>query len=506
MARRTLDRRNFLASGLVLAGCRGRTGPVVAKKAEAPAPKLPFGVQVGDVSLDRAVVWSRADRVAQMRVEWWREGDARRVVEAGPTVGPESDFTGVLELSGLPPGARIEYAVSFAAESESERVTGSFRTPGAGDVTFAWSGDTCGQGWGIDLDRGGLRVYDTIRKQSPDFFLHSGDMIYADVPIPAERTLQDGTKWRNVVTPAKSKPAETLDDFRGNFQYHLLDEHVRRFHREVPLIVQWDDHEVHNNWWPGQVLDDPRYSEKHASKLAHRARQALFEYTPIRRHPMRAIHRVVSRGPLVDVFVLDARSFRGPNGPNLEPDSSDVSAYFGATQLGWLFDALAASRATWKVLACDQPLGLVIHDAPSGFEGMANGDPGAPKGRELELSRLLRFLEAKRLSNFVLLTADVHYVAAHHYAPERAKIGPFPSFHEFVVGPLHAGGFGPEALDPTFGGEVRFQRVPPVMDQPPIGPWPSFGTVHVDAATHVMTVRLHDGEGAVLHETKLTPS
>jgi hypothetical protein len=47
------------------------------------------------------------------------------------------------------------------------------------------------------------------------FFLHSGDVIYADGPLLPEVKLTDGTVWRNIVTESKSKVAETLDDFRG---------------------------------------------------------------------------------------------------------------------------------------------------------------------------------------------------------------------------------------------------------------------------------------------------
>ena len=61
--------------------------------------------------------------------------------------------------------------------------------------------------------------------------------------------------WRNLVTEEKSKVAETLDEFRGNYRYNLLDEHVRRFNAEVPQYVQWDDHEVTNNWFHER---DPR--------------------------------------------------------------------------------------------------------------------------------------------------------------------------------------------------------------------------------------------------------
>lgn len=504
-----MHRRAFLGSTLALAACRQ---PIASPPASAPVrkgapPKMPLGLQLGDVTDGRAVVWSRADRNAQMRVEWSAAGGRR--VELGPVVSAETDFCGVVELEGLPSGAEVKLAVSFVGEAESERLTASFRTPGAGDVSFAWSGDTCGQGYGIDPDHG-MRVYDAIRRTSPDFFVHSGDLIYADGPILGTMRAPDDTVFHNLVVPEKTKVAETLAEFRAAFGYHLLDEDVRRFHREVPVIVQWDDHEIHNNWWPGQTLDDPRYEqEKKVPILAQRARRALFEYTPIRRSDNHAIHRVIRRG-LVDVFVLDARSFRSPNGRNLQKIASEVTAFLGETQLDWLKRELLASKATWKVIACDQPVGLVIgdgyDDGVQKHEGWANGDPGPPLGREHELARLLRFVEEKKIANLVIITADVHYAAAHEYAAERGKIGPFPTFFEFVAGPLHAGGFGPKEMDATFGGKVLFQRVPPIMNQPPTGIWPSFGTVHVDSKSHAMTVRLHDGLGSVIFDKVLQPA
>ncbi len=45
----------------------------------------------------------------------------------------------------------------------------------------------------------------------------------------------------------------------------------------MPQINQWDDHEVTNNWYPGEILDDARYTEKRVDVLAARARQAFYE-------------------------------------------------------------------------------------------------------------------------------------------------------------------------------------------------------------------------------------
>ena len=106
-----------------------------------------------------------------------------------------------------------------------------------------------------------MRTYETMRKLAPDFFVHSGDHIYADNPFQPKLQLDDGTEWTNIVTKETSKVAETLSEFHANYHYNLLDEHVRRFNAEVPVFSQWDDHETMNNWYPGeQLVSDDRYN------------------------------------------------------------------------------------------------------------------------------------------------------------------------------------------------------------------------------------------------------
>ncbi len=107
--------------------------------------------------------------------------------------------------------------------------------------------------------------------------------------------------------------------------------------------------------------------------------------------------------------------------------------------------------------------------------------------------------------NVVWFTADVHYTAAHHYDPSRATFGDFDPFWEFVSGPLHAGTFGPNTLDPTFGPEVRFQRAADRPNQPPSDGLQFFGHVVIDGRSQVMTIRLMDVSGDVLHRVALEP-
>src|SRR5205814_4537580 len=75
-------------------------------------PAITYGVQSGDVTSDRAIVWSRTDRPARLLVEWATRAsfrDATRV--AGPAALAESDFTARVDLTGLPAGQQIFYRV-----------------------------------------------------------------------------------------------------------------------------------------------------------------------------------------------------------------------------------------------------------------------------------------------------------------------------------------------------------------------------------------------------------
>ena len=513
-SRTPLSRREFLLASAT-AGAVMTIAPARAPAFIRSRPRLTHGIQSGDVTHRSGIVWARADRPSRMLVEVARTprfADARRL--EGPALTADHDFSGKLLVTGLPSGHDIFYRVTLEDADDpglrSEPLVGSFRTAPEGhrDVSFVWSGDLAGQGWGINPDLGGYRIFAAIERLEPDFFLNSGDTIYADGPLSATVPLPDGRTWRNLVTPEKSKVAETLDEFRGNFAYNLLDENLRSLAARTAQLNQWDDHEVHNNWFPGQLLADARYTEKRADVLAARSRQAFFEWLPITpagaADPQGRIYRKLSHGPLLDVFMLDMRTYKDPNGPDTYADPAQ--GLLGHTQREWLKRELSASRATWKVIANDLPLGLVVPDTPGTFEGVSQGDAGPPLGRELEFADVLQTAHRQGVENIVFVTADVHYTSAHHYDPARAAIQDFTPFWEFVSGPLNAGAFGPNALDATFGPRTEFAKAPPVANTSPADGYQFFGHVAIDGGSRVMTVSLRDLDGNVLYTTKLEPA
>ncbi len=512
----SLNRRDILRAGTAASASLAAGGlfmPSISRAADRPV--ISHGLQSGDVTSSSGMVWARADRAARMMVEWSTTEDfanANKVQALDVTEG--SDFAGKLVLEGLPSDQDIFYKVGFVdladLSTAGEAVEGTFRTAPMNrrDISFVWSGDTAGQGWGIDLERSGMKTYKTMSGHKPDFFIHSGDMIYADGPIKAEQDMPDGGTWKSVTIEEKSKVAETLNEFRGQYKYNMMDEHVRNFNAQVPMYVQWDDHEVTNNWYPGEMLvSDDRYKVKSASLLAARATQAFHEMNPIRPNtsePYR-VYRKISYGPMLDIFMIDMRTYRGKNSSNDQAERSADTSFLGREQIDWLKREMLASKATWKIVASDMPIGLVVGDGDN-FENGANGD-GPVRGREFDVAEVLSFINANNIRNTVWLTADVHYTAAHYYDPNKAQFQDFTPFWEFVSGPLHAGSFGPNKLDNTFGPEVKFVKAPKEGEKnlPPSSGLQFFGHVKIDGISEVMTVTLRDADDAGLWSVDLEP-
>jgi alkaline phosphatase D len=525
ISRRTLLRTSLAGALLVPAaaalqacGTSGNGGPPASTGLIANRPNLTHGVASGDPRADGALVWARSDSTVRMIIETSAtEAFSNPARIEGPQLTPASDGTGRVRVTGLEPGQTVYYRVILEGEdgATSEPVVGVFKTVPAQpeNIKFVWSGDVVGQGWGINR-QGGMAIFGAMADRRPDFFVHSGDAIYADNPVPETQRQNDGSTYASVTAPAKNQVAQTLDDFRGNYAYNLTDENYRRFNATVPQLVQWDDHEVLNNWFPGESLAGQNrkgYTETDADKLAGYAYQAWREWQPV--EPPEAVdgrlHRKIAYGPLLDVFVLDMRSYKDPN-PQAWAQSDD-GGILGREQTQWLIDGLKKSTAVWKVIANDLPISIVVPDAatdpvggPKSMEAVAQGENGRPLGREIAFSRILS--ETKEVRNVVYLTADVHYTAAISYHPEQAGFTDFTPFWEFVSGPLNAGAFPESPLDGTFGARYEFVHAPKDKDTSPAQGFQHFGEVTIDSDSRALTVNLCDASGKSLYSKELLPA
>jgi len=156
VARRTFlrsTRRQFLkgcGGAVALTGFGGIAAPYLSRAADRP--RIEGGLQSGDVSVDSAVVWGRADRSARMQVEFSTVesfASVFRVLTADAL--PDSDFTAKILVEGLPPDQDVFYRTSFHDIQQplifGDSQVGRFRTAPtqSRSVSFVSSGDVAGK-------------------------------------------------------------------------------------------------------------------------------------------------------------------------------------------------------------------------------------------------------------------------------------------------------------------------------------------------------------------------
>ena len=456
------------------------------------------GLAVGEVGADRALIWSRADRAGFLAFEV-RDARGRTLGSASCAVDASTDFCATQPILGLAPG--VEHRVRVTAADaplhgipEGARcLEGSFVTAAAADdprpVRFAWSGDLGGQNVGRD-EQLGFAILPRMLERRPDFFVALGDMIYADGRIEGRG------RFGNQQVPGAFEPSFQLEDFRAHWRYAREDAGLRELLARVPCYSVWDDHEVVNDFSPagdGRSAA-PATPEVHLMPLGL---AALREYNPV--PPAGPLYRSVRRGKHLELFFLDNRGHRDAN--DLRDDGPAPKTQLGREQRIWLERALAQSDATWRVVISSVPIGIPTGSA-SARDGWADGDSGT--GFERELAGLFEHLRAGGVNHTVWLTTDVHFATGFEYTPFPAT----PEFkvHEFVAGPLSAGLFPRQELDPTFHPRRRFFHGPnaePASYGEALG-WFNFGLISIDAAG-VLTLEMVDGHGKTFHTETLHP-
>ncbi len=420
--------------------------------------RVSHGVATGDVTATTAVIWARATHPATMRVEYRIDGAATLSQAAPVGATAATDHTAVARLAGLTPGSLYRYRVWFdrppgSGGDQSVSVEGAFRTaPDAqtyAPVSFVFSGDLGGAGYCRPI-AGGYAIFDVMRTLTPHFFVAQGDMIYADNECPSYGP--DGT--RNVPGGFPSvadgevdwtNSARVRDAYLRHWRYNRADPAYQRFLASVPLISQWDDHEILNDSghsWPtpgGAHMFRDGYQN-----LVAAGRDAFFSYAAIDRSPEDAyrVYRSFNWGRAMDLFVLDARSYRSRNDEADTPENRKTM--LGPAQLEWLQRGLSDSKATWKVVAAEIPLSIPtggIGAVALGRDGWARGEdsgPASQTGFRRELLELVRYLDDHTIRNVVFITGDVHQPVSLRYGTDPNGDGRPLVFHELIAGPLSA--------------------------------------------------------------------
>jgi alkaline phosphatase D len=375
--------------------------------ARSDGPHLASGIKIGEVTQNSAIVWARltVDREGDPRspdqaapgeegyvsvsYESKAAGDGPKLVGPHP-VNPDADFTIQIPLSGLHPGADYELTVYGHDEEGSltASLDGRFRTPPSPETIARVRGVivTC-QGIGTtDHPEKGHRIYDDMLKAGPDFFVHTGDVVYYDNDEGGLQPL--------------SKNA-TMARQRWNRMFAF--EWNQEFHRHVSSYYLKDDHDtLKNDCWPGQTFGELTFDQG----------LAIFrEQVPSSPLP----YRTFRWGRDLQIWLLEGRDYRTPNP---EPDGPEKTL-LGADQKAWLKKTVAESDATFRLIISPSP--IVGPDKKGKADNLANAVYQA-EGDEIR-----EFLSGYK--NLFVVCGDRHW--------QYASQDPVTGLLEFGCGPVN---------------------------------------------------------------------
>ncbi|MFD4632229.1 alkaline phosphatase D family protein [Streptomyces sp. NPDC058284] len=419
----------------------------------ADGPAFHHGVASGDPLPDGVLLWTRVTPTAEAvpgsgkgpdtEVSWEMAEDKgfTRIVGRGSTTARAAgDHTVKADVRGLRQATTYYYRFSAGGGSPVHSPVGRTRTAPAHDA--AAPGVRFGVVSCANWEAGYFSAYRHLAARSElDAVLHLGDYIY-------EYRSGEYPSAEYVVRPHEPRhEITTLADYRTRHGAHKTDPDAQAMHAAHPVIAIWDDHEFADNAWSGGAVNhSPETEGGWAGRMAA-AKQAYFEWMPVRPSTEGTVYRRVRYGSLADLHLLDLRSFRSEqagfgSGAVDDPDRSIT----GRAQLDWLKAGLASSDAAWKLVGTSvmispvafgslpahllQPLAELLGLPKEGLAVNTDQWDGYPDDRK----ELIAHLRDRKIRNTVFLTGDIHMAWAND-VPVKAATYPLSASAatEFVV-------------------------------------------------------------------------
>ncbi|MFI1966636.1 alkaline phosphatase D family protein [Streptomyces pathocidini] len=416
--------------------------------AAAAAPVFQHGVASGDPLPDGVLLWTRVTPTPEsapgsgagpdLAVDWQIAEDAAfaRVVARGTTTASAAtDHTVKADVRGLRPATA--YWFRFTAGG-ADSPTGRTRTASApGDAAHAVRfGVVSCANW----EAGWFSAYRHLAaRRDLDAVLHLGDYLYeyAAGAYPAE----------GVRAHSPAHEITTLADYRLRHATYKTDPDLRSLHAAHPVVAIWDDHEFANDAWSGGAENHTPGAEGDWARRVAAAKQAYFEWMPVRPSTAGTTYRRLRFGALADLHLLDLRSFRSQqttagDGAVDDPDRTIT----GRAQLDWLKAGLASSDASWQLVGTSVMISPVAFGSvPAQLLGPLGELLGLPAeglavnvdqwdGYTDDRRELLAHLREKAVANTVFLTGDIHMAWANDVPVQAATYPLSPSAAtEFVV-------------------------------------------------------------------------
>ncbi|WP_432068575.1 alkaline phosphatase D family protein [Streptomyces sp. C10-9-1] len=413
-------------------------------------PAFLHGVASGDPLPDGVLLWTRvtpnpdavpgSGRGADTAVAWEvaeDRGFTRIAARGSLTASAAFDHTVKVDVRGLRPAT--DYHFRFTA--------GGVRSP-AGRTRTAPAPDSSGPGirFGVvscaNWEAGWFSAYRHLAARSDlDAVLHLGDYLYeyGSGSYPSEKYTVRPHEPRHEIL--------TLADYRLRHATYKTDTDLQALHAAHPVVAIWDDHEIANDAWSGGAENHTPGTEGDYAARVAAAKQAYFEWMPVRTSTEGTVYRRLRFGRLADLHLLDLRSFRSEqvgvgSGEVDDPDRTIT----GRAQLDWLKAGLTASDARWQLVGTSVMISPVAFGSmPARLLRPLTELLGLPAGGLAvntdqwdgytdDRRELLAHLTDRGVENTVFLTGDIHMAWAND-VPVRASTYPLSrsAATEFVV-------------------------------------------------------------------------
>ncbi|MCZ0205535.1 alkaline phosphatase D family protein [Streptomyces achromogenes] len=443
-------RRTVVKAAAASAVLAGPLAAALPARAATGAPAFLHGVASGDPLPDGVLLWTRVTPVPEAipgsglgpdtEVGWVvaRDKALTDVVARGSvTATAASDHTVKADVRGLAPAT--DYWFRFFAGGTDSPVARTRTAPAAdADVPSLRFGVVSCANW----EAGYFAAYRHLAARGDlDAWLHLGDYIY-------EYKSGEYAARGKVVRPhAPANEILTLADYRIRHAKYKTDPDLQALHLTAPVIAIWDDHEFADNAWPGGAVNHTEGAEGSWAARQAAAKQAYFEWMPVRPALAGTTYRRLRFGRLADLSLLDLRSFRSQQASTASGSVDDPDRTLtGRAQLDWLKAGLKASDTKWRLvgnsvmispfaigsLSADllKPLAKLLGLPQEGIAFNTDQWDGYTDDRR----ELLAHLRSNAIRNTVFLTGDIHMAWANDVPVDAGTYPLSPSAAtEFVV-------------------------------------------------------------------------
>ncbi|MFI8346020.1 alkaline phosphatase D family protein [Streptomyces sp. NPDC085596] len=425
-ARNTLapSRRTVVKAAAATAVLAGPLAAALPARAVTAVPVFRHGVASGDPLPDGVLLWTRVTPVPEAlpgsgvgpdtEVGWVvaRDKAFTSVVATGSTTATAAtDHTVKADIRGLQPGT--DYWFRFTSGGADSPVARTRTAPAAdAAVPSLRFGVVSCANW----EAGHFSAYRHLAARGDlDAWLHLGDYIYE------YGTGEYGTRGTVVRPHSPAHEILTLADYRVRHATYKTDPDLQALHLAAPVVAIWDDHEFADNAWSGGAANHTEGAEGAWAARQAAAKQAYFEWMPVRPALAGTTYRRLRFGKLADLSLLDLRSFRSQQANTASGSVDDPDRTLtGRAQLDWLKAGLKASDTKWRLVGNSvmispfavgalsaellRPLAKLLGLPQEGIGINTDQWDGYTDDRR----ELLAHLKANAIGNTVFLTGDIH--------------------------------------------------------------------------------------------------